>query len=86
MLWYKFTYYVIILGGGGGVSAMIILITQGGVGGPEMGKTWLRNMCTLPNGVASRPPERRPTGSLTARAKIQLPVLLTVIFFNSERS
>ena len=28
---------------------MIILITQGGVGGPEMGKTWLRNMCMLPN-------------------------------------
>ena len=48
MLRSQFTYYVIILGGGGGVRAMIILITQGGVGGPEMGKTWLRNMCTLP--------------------------------------
>ena len=27
---------------------MIILIKQGRVGGPELGKSWLRNICTLP--------------------------------------
>ena len=34
-----FTYYIIILGGGGGSRAMMILMTQGGVGGPELAKS-----------------------------------------------
>jgi len=40
-------YYVIILGGGGSQSHDYL--DNIGEGGLELGKTWLRNMCTLPN-------------------------------------
>ena len=43
----QYTYYIIILKGGWGGQGDDYLDYAGG-GGPEMGKSWLRNMCTLP--------------------------------------
>ena len=49
MLQSKFTYYVIILGGVGGQGHDYLDYAGGWGGGAELGKTWSRNICTLPN-------------------------------------
>ena len=44
----QYTYYVIILGGMGGQGHAYLDYTGGGGDGPELGKSWVRNMCMLP--------------------------------------
>ena len=60
-----FTYYTIILGGGGGSRAIMMLMTQGRVGGPKLAQSWRRNMWALPkpkwgNIFFFKPPQNHP--------------------------
>ena len=42
---FQYTYYVIILGGSQGDN----YLDYTGGGGPELGKSWLHDLCMLPN-------------------------------------